>query len=78
MMTTKETYLSLQHSESVVATMSAMIYAAYVQRHEVTPENEDAFIKRAVSAAVKLANYTDKLAKSDEEWMGKDSGGSVL
>lgn len=69
----KETYLSMQHSESVVATMAATIYAAYVQRHEITEANEDVFVRKAVSAAVKLANYTDKLVKSDEEWMNSEN-----
>lgn len=69
----KETYLNMQHSESVVATMAATIYAAYVQRHEITEANEDVFVRKAVSAAVKLANYADKLVKSDEEWMNSEN-----
>lgn len=70
----KEAYLSLQHSESVVATMAATIYAAYVQRDEITEQNEDEFIRKSVRAAIKLATCTDKVTKSDEEWMTKDGG----
>lgn len=68
----KETYLSLQHSESVVAAMAAMIYAAYVQRHEITDANEEVFIRKAVNVAVKLAAGADKQVKSDEEWMSSE------
>ena len=74
----KETYLHMQHSESVVATMAATIYAAYVQKNEVTEQNENEFIKKSVHAAVKLANYTDKLVKSDEEWMKNDVNASPI
>ncbi len=65
----KETYLNLQHSESVVATMAATIYAAYVQRHEINDANEDVFIRKAVSVAARLAVCADGLVKSDEEWV---------
>ena len=72
----KETYLNLQHSESVVATMAATIYAAYVQRHEITDANEDVFIRKAVSVAARLAVATDGLVKSDEEWMRPEHKGA--
>lgn len=74
----KEHYFSLQHSESVVANMAATIFAAYVRNNEVTQANEDAYVKKAVEAAVKLATYADDLVKSDGEWMPKDSGGSSV
>jgi hypothetical protein len=75
---TKEAYLNLQQSESVVATMSATIFAAYLQNKEVNEFNEDEFVKRAVDIAVKLATYTDKIVKSDREWMKRDDGSSVV
>ena len=68
----KETYMSLQHSESVVANMAATLFAAYIQRKEVTDENEDIYIKKAVHAAIRMATYADKIIKSDEEWMEKE------
>lgn len=69
----KEAYLHMQRSESIVASMAATIFAAYVQRHEITEANEDVFVRKAVDAAVKLATYTDKVVKSDEEWMNNES-----
>ncbi|HJV74385.1 MAG TPA: hypothetical protein VJ654_09205 [Noviherbaspirillum sp.] len=74
----KETYLSLQHSESVVAAMAATIYAAYVQRHEITDANEDVFIRKAVNVAAKLAACADKQVKSDEEWMSSEHKASPI
>jgi hypothetical protein len=75
---TKEAYLSLQHSETVVAGMSATIFAAYVQNKEVNEFNEDEFVKRSVDIAVKLATYADKIVKSDGEWMKPNDGSSVV
>jgi len=69
----KEAYLNMQRSESVVASMAATIFAAYVQRHEITEANEDVFVRKAVDAAVKLATYADKIVKSDEEWMNNEN-----
>lgn len=75
---TKEAYLNLQQSESVVAAMSATIFAAYLSNKEVNEFNEDEFVKRSVDIAVKLATYTDKIVKSDGEWMKRDGGSSVV
>jgi hypothetical protein len=74
---TKEAYLSLRHSESVVADMSATIFAAYVQNKEVNEFNEDEFVKKSVDIAVKLASYADKVVKSDGEWMKQERGSSL-
>ncbi len=69
---TKEHFFSMQHSESVIAGMSATIFAAYVQNKEVNQANEDAYVQKAVDIAIRLAAHTDKIVKSDEEWMKKD------
>jgi len=68
----KETYMNLQHSESVVSSMAATIYSAYIQAEKVSDENEDQYIKKAVHTAIKMANYADKIIKSDEEWIEKE------
>lgn len=73
-----EAYLSLQHSESVVAGMSATIFAAYVQNKEVNEFNEDEFVKRSVDIAIKLANYADKVIKSDGEWIKQEGGSPAI
>ncbi len=68
----KPRYVHLQHSESVIAQMSATIFAGFVQAGLLTEENEDRIIKKAAHIAVKMADYTDKLVQSDEEWMKQD------
>ena len=69
----QEHYFSLQPSEAVIAGMAATIFAAYVRNQEVTGANEDAFIKKAADLAVRLAAYTDKIVKSDAEWMPEEN-----
>lgn len=73
-----EAYFSLQHSESIVAQMAATIFAAYVQKGEVSDSNENDYIQRATRIAMKMADYTDKLIKSDEEWVNKSDNGVML
>jgi len=68
----KEQYLSLQHSESVVAQMAATIFAAYLKTNDMNDDNENQYIRKAVQTAIKMAVCTDKAVKSDEEWMKKD------
>lgn len=75
---TKEEYLHLQHSESVVAQMSATIFAALVQTQELSTANEDQLVDKSVAIAVKLALRAEKFVKSDEEWVRKESGSSYL
>ena len=69
---TQETYLNMQHSESVVAGMAATILAAYIQNKEINDANEEAYIKKAAEIAARLADYVDSIVKSDEEWMKKE------
>jgi len=65
-------FFHLQESESVVARMAATVFSGFVQAGLVTDENEDRFIKRAAHIAVKMADYTDKIVQSDEEWMKQE------
>lgn len=65
-------YLNLQKSESVVAQMASTIFAAYIQNNQVNKDNEDELIKKATHVAIKLAEYSDKIVKSDEEWLKKE------
>lgn len=75
---TQEQYMSLQHSESVVAQMAATIFAGFIQKGELRENNEDDLVNRSVDIAIKLANRTDALVKSDEEWVQKNTGSSFL
>lgn len=52
---TKEEYMHLQHSESVVAQMAATVFAGLVQKQEITLAHEDGLVERAVAIAIKLA-----------------------
>lgn len=71
----EETYLSLQPSESTIASMASRIFAAYVQKGEVDDANVDHYVKKSTHLALKIANYTDSACKSDGEWMVEKSAG---
>ena len=62
-------YLNLQRSEAAVAQMAATIFAAYIQTNQVNDGNENEYIKKATHIAIKMADYTDNIVKSDEEWI---------
>jgi hypothetical protein len=74
----KEEYVHLQFSESVIAQMSATIFSALAQKQEYSSANEDDLVEKSVAIAIKLANCTEKLVKSDEEWVKKNSDSSFL
>ena len=74
----KEHFMHLQHSESVVAGMAATVFAGLIQKVALTDANEDALVAQSVAIALKLANSTEKMVKSDQEWVKKDSGTSYL
>ncbi len=71
-----EEFFHLQHSESIVANMSATIFSGLIQTVELSADNEDALVERSVSIAIKLAQSAEKRVKSDEEWVKKESGSS--
>jgi hypothetical protein len=71
-----EVLMHLQHSESVVAQMAATILAGLVQTQELRSTSEDQLIERSAVLAIKLAMRVEKLVKSDEEWLKKDSSSS--
>lgn len=75
---TKEAYLHLQHSESVVAQMAATVFAALLSKVDLSQTKEDALVEKSVAIAIKLANRAEELVKSDEEWVKKDTGSSYL
>lgn len=74
----KEHFMHLQHSESVVASMAATIFAGLIQKVALTADNEDELVAKSVAIAVKLANSTEKLVKSDQEWVKKENSASYL
>jgi hypothetical protein len=74
----KAEFMELQHSESVVAQMSATIFSAFVQKTEYSSDIEDVLIEKSVAIAIKLANRAEKLIKGDEEWKGKTPGSAFL
>lgn len=74
----KENFLHLQHSETVVASMAATILSAYIQKGELNDSNENALIEKAIIIAVKLAAGTDQHVKSDEEWIKQGTDSAYL
>ncbi len=75
---TKEEFLHLQHSESVVAQMAATVFAGLLQHQNLTAENEDELVERSISIATKLALRAEQVIKSDEEWVKKATGSAYL
>jgi hypothetical protein len=74
----KEEYLHLQHSESVVAHMSATIFAALISKEGLTAENENALLEKSLQLAIKLAVLSEKHVKSDQEWVKSNPGNAFL
>jgi hypothetical protein len=74
----KEHFMHLQHSESVVAGMAATVFAGLIQNVTLTADNEDQLVAQSVAIAIKLANSTEKLVKSDQEWVKKEMSASYL
>ena len=74
----KEEFMQLQHSESVVAQMAATIFSGLIQKQDLSAENEDALVEKSVGIAIKLAQRTDQLVKSDEEWVKKENSSAFL
>ncbi len=74
----KEEYMSMQHSESVVAQMAATIFSSLIARDTSYASNEDELIEKSVALAIKLAKRTDNLIKSDEEWVKKGTDSAYL
>lgn len=74
----KEEFMHLQHSESVVAKMSATIFAGLIQKQELNAANEEELLEKSVTIAIKLALRAERLIKSDQEWVKRDSGSAFL
>ncbi|MEZ0237075.1 MAG: hypothetical protein ACAH06_03355 [Methylophilaceae bacterium] len=74
----KDHFLHLQHSETVVAGMAATLLAAYIQKGDLNEQNEDVLIEKSIALSIKLAACTDKLVKSDEEWVKKGNDSAYL
>lgn len=73
----KVEYLHLQHSESVVASMAATIFAGLARQSELTAAMEDQLVERSVAIAIKLAVRAENLVKSDQEWVKNQAVSSL-
>ncbi|MGV3741755.1 MAG: hypothetical protein ACO1NO_05555 [Burkholderiaceae bacterium] len=74
----KEEHMNLQHSESLVAQMAATIFAGLIQKHGYSSATEEEFIGLSTSIAIKLATRTEKLVKSDQEWLKNETSSAYL
>ena len=63
----KPSYLSLQHSESVIVAAAANIYAAYISSNRVVEGEEEAWRQRSIEEAIWIAAKTDEKVQSDNE-----------
>lgn len=57
----------IRHSRSVVANMSATIFAGIIQSTPLHASNEDDLIAKSVSIAIKLAEVVDTQLESDDQ-----------
>lgn len=60
-------HLTLRHSESVVASAAATIYAAYIASGKVSDGDEEDWMERSLQEAIRLARRADQMVVSDEE-----------
>lgn len=60
-------YFSLQPSELAIFQAAANIYAGYVAAGQVTAENDDAMMKKAIEAAISIADQVEEIIQSDNE-----------
>lgn len=60
-------YMKLHWSESVVAIAASQIFSAYIQAGRVNDGNEEEMLLKAIRTAIKLADTTDNMIKSDDE-----------
>lgn len=62
-----KSYMSLQPSEGLVLSAASRIYAGYIAAGKVNPGDEDAYMQRAMDAALHLAKTLDERIVSDNE-----------
>jgi hypothetical protein len=60
-------YISLQPSEAVLVRAAAQIFAAYIVSGQCKPDNEDAYLKKSLQHAIRLAKTTDDVVQADKE-----------
>jgi len=63
----QQSYQSLQWSESVIIAAASRIFAAYIAKGRVTDSNEEEMILKAIQTAIRMADKTDAMVKSDDE-----------
>jgi hypothetical protein len=63
----KSPYITLQPSEQTLVTAAAAIYSAYIATGRVEDGQENAWIDRAIKAAIRIAKVTDETVQADRE-----------
>ena len=74
----QEHFLHLQYSETTVARMAADLLAAYIHTGKLDEQNQAALIAQCLDLASRLALGTEKMVKSDEEWVKKNQDTAYL
>ena len=60
-------YFSLQPSELAIFRAAANIYAGYISASQVSADNEDDMMKKAIAAAISIAEQIEEIIQSDNE-----------
>ena len=63
----EQSYQSLQWSESIILSAASRIFSAYITAGKVTADNEEQMMLKAIKTAIRMADKTDAMVKSDEE-----------
>ena len=65
---TKKTYVHLEDSETAIYHAASRIYVGYLTTMETTARTDhEALMKKAIEAAIVMANITDDLVIADRE-----------
>jgi len=59
--------LKMQPTETAVFHAASRIYSAYIVSGQVGDQEANAWMKRAIAEAIKMADATDQLVVSDDE-----------
>lgn len=62
-----KSYLTLQPTEKAILEAAAGIYAAYIGAGRVDEGQEDAWMKRSIQEAIRIARTIDEVVQADKE-----------
>jgi len=72
-----KSYLTLQPSELAITQSAAQIYAAYIAAGKVADGEEEAWMERSVSEAVRIAEAVDRSVIAENEVDSNETRGGL-